>query len=175
MELCCCRQGGGREFELSRGSLDPSMWKIRTICWQRGQIGGRRKIIPALPPPRHTANGLQRPGSLQSSPSLSQGTVSSLVFKKRKKKKKDREFWSFPWQTSDRSTDAFTVLSLGHPGRALQMHAPPNPAPLWSSICASTQRCWLWRTVSCAKGERDILWWQHFHCPPLSSTSPCAV
>lgn len=95
--------GWWREFELSRGSLDSSMWKIRTICWQRGQIGGIRKIIPPLPPPRHAANGLQCPGPLPSSPSLSQDITSWLVSKKEKKEReysladKRWEQWCPPW------------------------------------------------------------------------------
>lgn len=99
-ELCCCWEGRGREFELSRGSLDSSMWKIRTICWQRGQIGGRRKIIPPLPPPRRAANGLQHPGL--SSPSLSRGITSWLVSKNQKKRE-------FSIQTNNGSSDALPV------------------------------------------------------------------
>lgn len=80
----CCWQGRHREFELFRGSLDPSMWKIRTICCQRGQTQGIRKIIPPLSPSRHAANGLQCPGPLQSSPSPSQDIRRWLGSKKGK-------------------------------------------------------------------------------------------
>lgn len=64
------------------------MWKIRTICWQRGQTGGIRKIIPPLPPPRRAASGLQCPGPIQSSPGPSQDIRSWLG----SEKEKEREF-----------------------------------------------------------------------------------